>query len=210
MDKSVKVHPQESKPKAPGRVKISEAVIKLLGDKAYNDITWGEIARTAGVSEALIYQHFKDKQGLLFSVLEELLELYVRMQKQNLHGTYGALNKLRCVIRNHIDTHNRNRVFAKLLLLEVRSYPLFFQSGAYRIIQDYGSMILDIIREGVYHGEIRDDLSPECIRQIVLGTIEHLCLPGVIFGREFSADELTEEACRIIFSGIEAKTQNPS
>ena len=192
-----------SKPKARGRVKISEAVRKLLREKSYQEITWGEIARTAGVSEALIYRHFNDRQGLLCSVIEEMLEDYLTSLGKDLQGTHGALNKLRRIIWNHFDRYNRDRVFARTLLLETRSFPLFFSSGAYRLIRTYGDMILDIIKEGVYYGEIRDDTPPELIRQIVLGTIEHLCLPYVIFGREFSPEFLTETACRIVFSGIE-------
>ena len=198
------------RPRAAGWIKITAAVRKLLRKKSFHDITWGEIARTAGVSEALIYQHFKDRPGLLCGVIEELLDAYVREQRRGLQGAYGALNKLRRVIRNHIDTFNRDRVFAKILLLEVRSYPLFFESGAYRIIQDYGAMILEIIGEGVYSGEIQSNAAPEHIRQVVLGTIEHLCLPLIVFGRKFSTDELTDEACRIVFSGIAAQPDRPT
>ncbi len=105
------------------------------------------------------------------------------------------------------NSFHQDRVFAKILLLEVRSYPLFFESRAYRHIQNYGDMILDIINEGIYSKEIRDDVNPKHIRQMVLGTIEHLCLPYIIFDREFSPDELADDAWRIIFSGI---AKNPT
>lgn len=190
---------------AQGRIKIFEAVVKLLHEKAFRDITWGEIAKTAGVSEALIYQHYTDRRGLMFGVIEELLEQWQFMRRQLFRGIYGALNKLRSVIGYHITSFHQDRVFAKILLLEVRSYPLFFESRAYRLIQDYGGMILDIINEGIYSGEIRNDIDPKHIRQMVLGTIEHLCLPLIIFDREFSPDDLTDAACRIIFSGIGKK-----
>ena len=190
------------KRKAPGRVKISQAVRKLLRERAFHEITWGEIARTAEVSEALISLHYKDRPGLLCGVLEELLAAYVSEQQKSLRGTYGALNKLRHIIWNHIDTFNRDRVYAKLILLEIRSFPLFFESGAYRIIQDYGKTIVDIIKEGIYNGEIRKDIAPEQARQLILGAIEHLCLPLVIFGRKFSSDQITDKVCNIIFHGI--------
>jgi TetR/AcrR family transcriptional regulator, fatty acid metabolism regulator protein len=187
---------------AQGRIKIFESVVKLLHEKAFRDITWGEIAKTAGVSEALIYQHYTDRGGLMFGVIEELLEQWEFMRRQLFRGTYGALNKLRSLIGYHINSFHQDRVFAKILLLEVRSYPLFFESRAYRHIQDYGDMILDIINEGIFNKEIRDDIDPKHLRQTVLGTIEHLCLPYVIFDREFSPDELAHDAWRVIFSGI--------
>jgi TetR/AcrR family fatty acid metabolism transcriptional regulator len=192
----------ESKRQAPGRIKIANAVKKLLRSKSYNTITWGEIARTAGVSEALIYQHFKDREGLLCGVIGELLDKYIQGQRQSLQGTYGALNKLRRIMWSHLNQYNQDRVFAKILLLEVRSFSRFFDSEAYQVIQEYGAIILDIIKEGVYNHEIRDDVAPEHIRQMILGTIEHMCMPMIIYDRKFSTDELTDEACRIIFSGI--------
>ncbi len=202
-------HPVENysgmRPQAQGRIRIFEALVELFHEKAFRDITWGEIARTAGVSEALIYQHYKDKSGLLFTVIEELLEQSDLMRRQILKGTYGALNKLRLMIWNHFNSYNQDRVFVKILLLEVRSHPQFFESRAYQIIREYGGMILDIIQEGVYSGEIRNDVDPKHIRQMILGTVEHLVLPYVISDREFSPDELTDAACRIIFSGIEKK-----
>ena len=137
-------------------------------------------------------------------VIGELLELYIQGQKQTLQGTYGALNKLRRIIHSHLDQYNQDRVFAKILLLEVRSFSRFFDSKAYQVIQEYGAMILEIIKEGVYNNEIRDDVAPEHIRQVILGTIEHMCMPKIIYGLDFSTDELTDEACRIIFPGIQA------
>ena len=56
-------------------------------------------------------------------------------------------------------------------------------------------------------GEIRGDLSPQFIRQVILGSMEHVCLTGVIFHREISPDELTEDLCRFIFQGIEGKKE---
>ena len=46
------------------------------------------------------------------------------------------------------------------------------------------------------------DISSLHLRQMILGGIEHLCLPEIIFGREFSPDTLTEELCEFIFHGI--------
>jgi len=202
MGNNLKANSTTFSAKSPGRIKITEAVKELLGEKSYHEITWGEIAKKAEVSEALIYQHFKHKPGLLCGVLEDFMEAYVLELKQELKGVYGALNKLQRVIWAHIQSFNVNRVFAKILLLEIRGYPLFFDSGAYRIIQSYGDILLDIIKEGVYYGEISEDIPPKDIRQIVLGTIEHQCLPRVIFDIEFSTDNLTDMACQTIFNGI--------
>ena len=62
------------KPYPPGRIKIADAFIALLEQKEFSAITTAEIAKNAGVTEALIYKYFEDKRGLLHQVLKEYLE----------------------------------------------------------------------------------------------------------------------------------------
>ena len=59
----------DAKAYPPGRIKIADALRGLLEQKEFNAITTAEIARSAGVTEALIYKYFKDKRDLLHQVL---------------------------------------------------------------------------------------------------------------------------------------------
>lgn len=190
----------------PGRTKIADALRSLLAEKEFIAITTAEIARTAGVTEALIYKYFKDKRDLLHQVLEEYLENFLSCAQQDLGGIKGALNKLRKIIQTHLHMYASNRVFAKILLLEVRNYPEYYSSNAYRIVRRYGAIILEILDEGVKCGEIRHDVPPEVMRQIILGAIEHACLPSIIFQREMDPDALTDGLCEVIFQGIHVQT----
>ncbi|MBW1681163.1 MAG: TetR/AcrR family transcriptional regulator [Deltaproteobacteria bacterium] len=188
----------------PGRTKIADALRSLLKKKEFVSITTAEIARTAGVTEALIYKYFKDKRDLLYEVLSEYMEQYLERVGADLKGIKGALNKIRKLVWSHIDVYATNRVFAKMLLLEVRSYPDYYTSKPYRLVKIYSDTLLEIIREGVDEGVIRADISPFFIRQAILGAIENVCLTNVVFNREFSPDDLSEDLCEFVFSGIRA------
>ncbi len=192
----------KSRPQPPGRIKIVQALKKLLEEKDFNSITWAEIARTAEVNEGLIYKYFKDSRNLLHQVLEEYLEKYMLEIEFALKGIDGSFNKLRKFIWSQINACNADKVFARILTLEVRNFAGYYDSHSYKIIKQYNSILLDIIKEGVEKGEIRDDISLGDIKRIVFGAAEHLCLPGIVFDREFSPDTLTESLCGVIFPGI--------
>ena len=194
-----------SRPNPPGRMKIAEAFKTLFSEKEFNAITTADIARTAGVNEALIYKYFGDKRGLLHQVICETLTQYLDNLEVDLKGIKGALNKLRRLVWLHFNRYSNDRVLARSLLLEVRNFRGYFDSESYQHVRRYGQMLKDIIEEGVREGEIRDDIPVWSIRQVLLGGIEHLCLPGVIFGRSFSPDDFTEALCDILFSGIEKR-----
>jgi TetR/AcrR family fatty acid metabolism transcriptional regulator len=192
--------PNQSDP--PGKIKIAEALKLLLREKDFNSITTADISRTSGVNEALIYRYYKDKRGLLHDVLAEYLENYIDKMVLDSKGIKGAANKLRKLIWDTIHLYQQDRVFAKILLLEVRNFRGYWESETYQIVRHYSEFMLNLINEGVAGGEFRDDISPSHIRQIILGAIEHLCLPGVIFGHDISPDKMTDDICDVIFEGI--------
>jgi TetR/AcrR family transcriptional regulator, fatty acid metabolism regulator protein len=188
-----------------GRTRIAAAFASLLRDREFGAITTADIARTAGVNEALLYKYFGDKRGLLHQVLCDILDTYLDNLEMDLKGIEGALNKLRRLIWLHLNRFANDRVFARSLLLEVRNFRGYFDSESYRRTQRYGQILAEIIAEGVRSGEIRDDIPVWSIRQSLLGAVEHLSLPAVIFGRDFSPDEFTADLCRILFGGIAAR-----
>jgi len=97
----------EAKAWPPGRIKIADALRVLLETKDFGAITTSEIAKSAGVTEALIYKYFKGKRDLLYQLLSEYLEHYDVQVERDLKGIKGALNKLRKLIWSHINVNQR-------------------------------------------------------------------------------------------------------
>ncbi len=199
----IKTGPKKNKPETnpPGRIRIIKAVKTLLQEKDFNSITWAEIAKTAKVNEALIYKYFQDKRNLLHQVLaDQLKDFKVDIA---LLENERCLDKLRALILNQLKMYQANRVFAKILLLEVRNFPGYFKSKPFKMVKTFSKSMVKIIEEGINNGELRDDIPPQCIRDIILGAIEHMALPFVLFDRKIKPEEFTEHICNAIFSGIE-------
>ncbi|RJQ83291.1 MAG: TetR/AcrR family transcriptional regulator [Desulfobacteraceae bacterium] len=191
---------------APAKKRLAKAMALLLQGKDFNSITTAEISRTASANEALIYRYFKDKRGLLHQVLHDYLLEFMNQVQHDLQKTRGAINKLRLLIQAHISVYDNNRVFAKILLLEARSFPGYFESETYRLVKIYGKMIIDIIQEGIEEGQIRSDIPAVQIRNLILGGIEHFCLAPVIFGDDIPVDSAAEQLSTLIFQGITTKS----
>lgn len=195
----------KDKPPPPGKVKITEALKSLLSEKDFGAITTAGIARTAGVTEALIYKYFKDKRDLLHQVLSEYLKAYLVQSRIDIKGIKGAKNKIRKLVWSHSNIYATNRVFAKILLIEVRNHPDYYTSDTYDLVKQYSGILLEIIEEGIQNNEIREDISPAVLRQSILGCIEQACFTSIIFNREISPDQITDDICKLLFKGIEKK-----
>jgi AcrR family transcriptional regulator len=68
---------RRGRPPAGGREAILAAALELLRERGIARVTSGEVAALAGVSEASVFYHYKDRAGLLKAVFEHgLLPLH--------------------------------------------------------------------------------------------------------------------------------------
>jgi TetR/AcrR family transcriptional regulator, fatty acid metabolism regulator protein len=186
----------------PGGVKIMEALKLLLQEKSFDAITTAEISKVAGANEALIYRYFKDKRGLLHKVLAEYTLVHLLQIRSDVKHVHGALNKLRNLMKGTISFHKKNRVFSQILLLDVRNYPGYFDSDAYELVKQYARLIDEIVEEGIKNREIRDDISMACVKDVIVGSIEHACLRSVVFKREFDEELLARNLTETVIGGL--------
>ncbi|MFH1137816.1 MAG: TetR/AcrR family transcriptional regulator [Pseudomonadota bacterium] len=185
-----------------GKVMLAIGLEKLLAQKDFNSITTAEIARASGINESLIYRYFGEKRGLLHYILAEHQTDSLQLILSDLAPITGAVNKLKKIIWRTIDSWSKDRVYAKILLIEVRNSPAYYQSETYLIIKKYCQLIQSIIQEGKNNGEISGDVSPWFLMQVILGSIEHVVLPSLIFDKKFDVELFAENIYRIVFRGV--------
>ncbi len=192
----------ERKTNPPGRVRIMQSLSGLMAKKDFHSITTAEIARNAGVTEGLIYKYFSDKKDLLYQVLKEHFELFQKKVELKISQAPTCTGKIEVIIHTSLESYAANRVFSRILLLEVRNSSDFFKSSAYKMVRAYSRTILTIIEQGIQKGELKPDTDPVILRKVILGAIEHACLGEIIFGRELDINEVSRGISTIIFQGV--------
>lgn len=192
---------RRGKTNPPGRIKIMRSFSELMKQKDFNSITTAEIARNASVTEGLIYKYFKDKRDLLYQVLNEHFTEFQARLESRVAGESGSIEQLEVIIFTSLESYAENRLFSKMLFLEVRNAPEFFSSSAYGMIKIYAATILEIIKTGIERGEIKADIDPYMLRKVILGAMEHACLGEIIFGRALDIDKSSSSISEIVFNG---------
>jgi TetR/AcrR family fatty acid metabolism transcriptional regulator len=189
------------------RERILVSAENIFAEKGYFETTISEIAREAGVAEGTIYEYFANKKDLLYAVPEQNTIEYAEFVLAHLQGIKGALNKLRKLIWCHLHYFRSHRNFTKIMALEIRIDPDYFNSKTYENLKLYSDLILGIIREGIEDGEISPHINPHIVRDMILGTIEHVSIPWLIFGREIPLEDLVEDISQTIFFGLAPREQ---
>ena len=194
----------KGKTNPPGRIKIIESFFSLMKEKDFHSITTAEIARNAEVTEGLIYKYFKDKKDLLYQVLNDHFSEFLAKIENRVAREKSCVVQLEVIIFSSLESYAANRVFAKILLLEVRNSLGYFNSGAYEMVRKYAGIIINIIEDGIKKKELKPDTDPYLLRKVILGAIEHACLGEIIFGRELDIDLASKGITNIVFNGVKA------
>ncbi len=194
----------QKKNNPPGRIKIMKSFSDLMAQKDFNSITTAQIAKNAKVTEGLIYKYFKDKKDLLYQVLNEHFYEFQAKIENRIANEKTCIRQLEVIIYSSLESYAENRIFSKILLLEVRNSLEFFKSCAYDMVKKYTRTILDIIKKGQKNNELRSDIDATTLRKVILGAIEHACLAEIIFGRELDIDQVSSDISTIVFNGVSA------
>lgn len=109
--------PRRRLPAAERRELILDAAIDAFADTGYHQTSLAEVSRRAGVSKALIYEHFASKQELFGELLETYVhELLERVRSAVLSVEEGPEAKLTAGLEGFIEFVDERRDAWRLLI----------------------------------------------------------------------------------------------
>lgn len=195
-------------PKAVRETEILAAAYVIFSEKGFEKAAVSEIAKSAGVAEGTIYKYFANKQDLLARVIGGFYQKLIDNTESSLVGIKGVENQLRVVITRHIQTFFEDLGICRLLLQEVRPLNNYPHSEMHQLTKRYSEILLKVIEDAIARGEIRQGVSPQTIRDMIFGCLEHtgwnvLALKKSPVDRE----KLTDEIISITLNGLSPPQQ---
>ena len=166
------------------RKEIIRAAMEVFAKHGFNGSTTREIAENAGISEAMIYNHFRNKEDLYAAIIDEKL--------QETEPLYYSLEALRnkddqrvftTIVTNFLRRHGQDTTFMRLLLfsaLEGHELAPMFVGGP---VRKFFEFLAEYIRERTA-GAAFKPLNPEITARCLLAMVHYFVLLREIFGDE--------------------------
>jgi TetR/AcrR family fatty acid metabolism transcriptional regulator len=184
------------------RQSIIQAAIEVFGKGSFQNSSISEIAQRANVAEGTIYQYFKNKDDLFFSIPVEKTKEFCEELDLHLQGITGASNKIRKFIWYYLHFFKMNPEYGRILMLEMRVSRSFVKTDTYKFLRTSTSRILEIIREGQDEGTIRKDVNIYILRQLVLGVLEHIVTRWLLKGEKYDLMQHYDQVNELVFYGM--------
>ena len=186
--------------------KIMDAALKVFAEKGFQDTTISEISKTAEVSDATIYEYFKGKEGLLFSIFEAGTNHSVHFLNETLPYIKDPENKIRAIVQLHLTVYQNNPNYGAVGMLEIKTHRRFHLSKEYKPVQKVARLLLDSIKEGMESGLFKKDMDPYLMRSMLLGTIEHVAIRHHLIGAPVNIIDYVDPIINLAFDGARVKS----
>lgn len=181
---------------------IIDAAVEVFSRNGFQNSTISQIARKANVAEGTIYQYFRNKEDLFFSIpIDKTKEFYSELEL-HLEGIHGAENKIRKFVWYYLYHLQENPEYARALMLEMRVNRNFAKTKTFGPYRPLTRKILEIIEEGQAEGVIRVDVSIYVIRHLILGMLEHIVTRWLLKGEKGDLLAQYSEVVKLLMQGI--------
>ena len=192
---------------------LLQIAIGLFSEKGFNGATTREIANRAGISEAMVFRHFANKEELYSAILDHKAnkdptspppwedESYRQALQEK--DDYEVFYRLAL---NALEKHKKDEEFLRLLLhsaLEGHELSqMFFEKFVLRLYE----LLSEYIRQRQEDGAMRA-VEPRVVVRAYLGMLIHHSLNNLLWDREgrllkISTESAAHEFTMILLNGI--------
>jgi len=171
--------------------KILNSAASIFAKKGYHKATMLEISEKAGVAEGTIYEYFKNKKDLLFSIPAKKFKVY-RKDLEQIYGAKDPLEKLKCFIEKYFRVFSSDNEFLTIYLYDLKLNKQFYNIKAFSTFLNINEILYKILDEGKKTGVFRPDLNNRIFRNLLVGSFFHLAIRWFILNRVTPFEMLSE------------------
>jgi TetR/AcrR family transcriptional regulator, fatty acid metabolism regulator protein len=181
---------------------ILDAAKTGFADKGFEGTSIADIARIARISDGLVYRYFRNKRELLYEVLRKFYERILLDLETQVFRQDGFVARLEALLRRHLEVFVSDTDLCRLFISEVRTASDYEGSAIQELNRRYTSVLIRIVKDAVKTGEVRSDVSPKLLRDVIFGAIEHLAWRHVNGKGQLRVAQTARDLTGMLTSGI--------
>lgn len=159
------------------QTEILLAATQLIGEKGIQNLTTKNLAERMSFSEPALYRHFKNKNDILISVLLFYKGLLKKGLSEIIQSNNHSFDKIGQMIDFQFNHFSKNPAIIMVIFAETSfQYNHDLSKTVYGILTQKKTLVELIISEGQLKDEIRKDISPSQLTNLIMGSMRFTVL----------------------------------
>lgn len=187
------------------RAAILEAARAAFAERGYGAATIAEIAEATGLAEGTIYKHFASKQDLLHQVMGAFYERIIADLEASVARERTLAGRLRAIVRRQLEAFVEDRDLCRLFIRELRAADGYARSPLHALNRRYTSILLRALAAGRASGEMRPEVEPRFVRDVLYGAVEHVAWRSLVRGTRLPVETAAAQIVGLLLRGLERR-----
>ena len=189
--------------------RILDAAVKVFADQGFFQSTISQIAREAQVADGTIYLYFKNKDDILVQFFSYKTTQVFEQFRKSVDQADTAIEKLRNLIRSHLDAFQRDRSMAVVYQSETHQTSRPAEPQIRAMSKMYLDIISEIVEQGQQQGSIRKDLYLGLVRRFIIGAVDEVINTWLHAETEYDLTSMADPLVDLFIRGIGIEEAEP-
>lgn len=182
--------------------RILEAAIKVFAEQGFFQATIAQIAKEAGVADGTIYLYFKNKDDILVQFYQYKTRHIFECFRDAVNRSKTAEDKLRCLIRVHLQEFQQDRNMAIVYQAETHQNHRRNDENLKQMSKMYRDIISEVVELGQEEGTIRRDLYMGLVKRFINGAVDEVINSWIHAGGQYDLVTMADPLVDLFIKGI--------
>lgn len=185
--------------------RILEAAVKVFAEQGFFQSTIAQIAKEAGVADGTIYLYFKNKDDILVQFYQYKTRQIFERFREAVSQPKTAAEKLRCLIRVHLEEFQKDRNMAIVYQAETHQNRWLGDQHIKAMSKTYRDIISEVVELGQEEGTIRRDLFMGLVKRLINGAVDEVINAWIHSGGQYDLMTMADPLVDLFMNGIGGK-----
>ena len=180
---------------------LLKAAVDLFYKKGYAGTSIRDVGVKAGVSNSLLYHYFRDKEEMLFEIIQEFSKDITDELAQIEKSVPDPVERLRQMLTHHIKHGIKNRKKTRLIVEELLSLTGKRREKVHEFERELYAFYMKTLKEIAASGRIRDNLDLTVVNFALFAPINWF-FKWYKEGDRLTVEEVADNTLAVLFHGI--------
>jgi len=182
--------------------RILEASVNVFADHGFHQSTVSQIAKKAGVADGTIYLYFKNKEDILVQIFNYKTKQIFERFREVVDSADNPVEKLRNLIRRHLQEFKQDRNLAVVYLAETRQINRVMEDQIKIMSKMYFDLVAEILEQGQQDGSFRKVLYLGLVKRHILGSVDEVISTWLHADDKYDLVSMADPLVDLFINGI--------
>ncbi|KAF0247473.1 MAG: TetR/AcrR family transcriptional regulator fatty acid metabolism regulator protein [bacterium] len=177
------------------------AAIRVFARNGFFNSKVADVAKDAGVADGTVYLYFKNKEDLLISIFNYIIDEAIETARRELTVLDSPNEKIRKLASLHLDLMGRDENLAKVFQVELRQLKFMEQFSTSKL-SIYFEFIRTTIEQGQQIGIFRKEINSQIAAKVLYGALDEMVTNWILSRKEYNLSDMADPVVDIFLNGV--------